>query len=71
MTPDEFKRVRSQWGLTQQQMADRLGVSRLSIGHWESGQNRVPTVVVKLVDAYRCLPCPAPSQSLPPAQGSR
>jgi DNA-binding XRE family transcriptional regulator len=54
VTPDEFRRVRGQWGLTQQQMADRLGVTRLSIGNWESGKHKVPTVVVKLIDAYRC-----------------
>ena len=33
--PNIFKRIREQSGLTQQQMADKLGISRSAIGMYE------------------------------------
>ena len=36
--PNIFKRIREQSGLTQQQMADKLGISRSAIGMYEKGE---------------------------------
>ena len=36
--PNIFRKIREQSGLTQQQMADKLGVSRSAIGMYENGE---------------------------------
>lgn len=36
---DRLRKVRTNEGLTQQQMADRLGVSRARYSNWEAGLN--------------------------------
>ena len=40
MTPAQFKGARHALGLTQQSLADALGVSIRTIRHWESGEFR-------------------------------
>jgi transcriptional regulator with XRE-family HTH domain len=42
---DELRAVRMQLGLTQQRMADKLGVSTRAIEEYESGRNAVPLSV--------------------------
>jgi len=37
MTGDELKRQRARAGLTQQALADRLGVARVTVARWEIG----------------------------------
>ena len=42
---DTLKQLRTQQGLSQQQLADRLFVDRTSIAHWESGR-RIPDSIL-------------------------
>ena len=34
---DTFRRMRRSSGLTQQELADRLGKKQQTVGHWETG----------------------------------
>ena len=45
MKPSELKRVREQLGLTQQQLADALQTTRVSVGRYEAGMRRIPGMV--------------------------
>lgn len=51
----KIKWVREQLGLSQEQLAERVGVSRATLNGWESGRNRVPPVkfarFCKIMDA--------------------
>jgi transcriptional regulator with XRE-family HTH domain len=38
MTPDDVATIRALAGLTQEELAARLGVARLTVIRWESGQ---------------------------------
>ena len=51
--PNIFRKIREQSGLTQQQMADKLGVSRSAIGMYENGE-REPrdSIKIKLAQYY-------------------
>ncbi len=42
MDPDDFRKLRKAAGLTQGQMAERIGVSRLTINNWEGAKFRIP-----------------------------
>lgn len=37
---DILKRIRKSTGLTQQQLADKLGKSQQIVGHWETGYSQ-------------------------------
>ena len=45
MKPTDLKRVREQLGLTQQQLADALLTTRVSVARYESGMRRIPGMV--------------------------
>jgi len=45
MTAEEFRRWREQVGITQQQIADKLRVSRTTIQNWESAATPIPQAV--------------------------
>jgi len=45
MKPSELKRVREQLGLTQQQLADALQTTRVSVARYESGMRRISGMV--------------------------
>ena len=45
MKPIELKRIREQLGLTQQQLADALRTTRVSVARYESGMRRIPGMV--------------------------
>ena len=53
--PNIFRKIREQSGLTQQQMADKLGVSRSAIGMYENGE-RLPSDEVKkrIAEYHKC-----------------
>jgi type I restriction enzyme M protein len=38
--PDDIRRLRSRLGLSQQQLADRLGVSYATVNRWENGHTK-------------------------------
>lgn len=52
MQPDELKAFRDKRGLTQQGLADLLGVERNTVNRWEMGERRIPQMAEKLI---RCL----------------
>lgn len=45
MKPEEFKNIRSQLQLSQQQYAVMLGSALRSVQYWESGERKIPKVV--------------------------
>ena len=53
MTPQEFKRIRSDLDLSQQEMADKLGIgSSRAIRYYESGQRPISGPVAVLMGMY-------------------
>ena len=50
MKPGDLKRIREQLGLTQQQLADALRTTRVSIARYEAGMRRIPGIVKMAVD---------------------
>jgi DNA-binding XRE family transcriptional regulator len=44
--PDDFRAWRKKMGLTQEQLADALDLSRRTIGYYEDGTQLVPRVVL-------------------------
>jgi repressor LexA len=50
MKPMELKRVREQLGLTQQQLADALQTTRVSVARYEAGMRRIPGMVKVAID---------------------
>lgn len=42
MDPDDFRKIRKAAGLTQGKLAERLGVSRLTVCNWEGAKFRIP-----------------------------
>jgi repressor LexA len=48
--PTDLKRVREQLGLTQQQLADALRTTRVSVARYEAGMRRIPGVVQVTLD---------------------
>ena len=59
MTPFEFRKIRRErLGLTQEQLAVRLGTTRMTITRYEAGTRRISGVAqtaLKQVAQYRCL----------------
>lgn len=45
MKPAELKRLREQLGFTQQQLADALQTTRVSVARYEAGMRRIPGMV--------------------------
>jgi DNA-binding transcriptional regulator YiaG len=52
MRPDELQRARAHLGLTQAQLADRLGVTLSAVSRWEQGQRRVPELAARLLRLF-------------------
>src|SRR5512147_597796 len=50
MRPADLKRVREQLGLTQQQLADALRTTRVSVARYEAGMRRIPGMVNVAID---------------------
>ncbi|HSQ52608.1 MAG TPA: helix-turn-helix domain-containing protein, partial [Nitrospiraceae bacterium] len=56
MKPVDLKRLREQLGLTQQQLADRLRTTRVSVARYEAGMRRIPGMVKVAIDQLVRLP---------------
>ena len=63
MTPDQLKSWRLRLGLTQEQAAEALGVTRSGVQHWEYGRREIPR--------YIELACKAVEADSPPADAVR
>ena len=50
MTRDELQALRAKLGLTQPELAEKVGVARNTINRWEMGIRRIPEPVVRLLD---------------------
>ena len=50
MRPNDLKRIREQLGLTQQQLADALRTTRVSVARYEAGMRRIPGMVKVAID---------------------
>lgn len=49
MTPKQFKNIRKKMGLTQPQMAEKLGKKERMIRNYELGSHEIPETVKKLL----------------------
>ncbi len=47
--PGELRRIRDELGLTQGQLADELGVHRVTVAKWEAGDRGIPEPVARLL----------------------
>lgn len=72
MTPDQIREIRSVLRLTQQQFADLLGVSFVTMNRWENGQTRPSALAVeklnRAAEQARGGDVPGPVSEGPPAQ---
>src|SRR5574337_2051073 len=53
LKPRDLKRVREGLGLTQQQLADALHATRVSVARYEAGMRKIPGVVSVVLDQLR------------------
>lgn len=68
MTANEFRRIREQLGLTQEQLAEALHTTRVSVARYESGMRRIGGAVgVALTQLERTRQ--APTSSVVPMAG--
>lgn len=56
MRPQDLKRHREELGLTQQQLAEALHTTRVSIARYESGMRRIPGVIAVVLNQFRQKP---------------
>lgn len=49
MTPSDLKTLRAKLGLSQQALADRLGVARNTVTRWEMGLHPISPTAQKLL----------------------
>ena len=50
MNPTYLNRIRERLGLTQQQLADALHTTRVSVARYEAGMRRIPGMVKVAID---------------------
>lgn len=50
MTPVEIKALRQRLGLSQQALADEIGVSKRCIQYWEAGERKIPRMAKKRLE---------------------
>lgn len=53
MTAMEVKKIREELGVSQYELADRLGVTQAAVSLWESGARLPSATVVKLLKIIR------------------
>ncbi len=51
MTPEELREWRTSRGLTQQQLAELLGVTRKAISNWECKERKIPPYLSFLLES--------------------
>jgi transcriptional regulator with XRE-family HTH domain len=53
MMPTQLKRIRRELGLTQKQLAERLGVIPVTVARWELGLRGISEPVARLIQRIR------------------
>jgi DNA-binding transcriptional regulator YiaG len=53
MTAADLKHRRDRLGLTQSELAERLGVTWNTVARWETDQRRIPELAVRLLDCLQ------------------
>lgn len=53
MSPAELKTLRAELGLSQQALADQLGVTRNTVNRWEMGDRNISPMARKLLLTLR------------------
>jgi len=53
MKPADLKNIREELGLTQQQLADTLQTTRVSVARYEAGMRRIPGMVTVMLEQLR------------------
>ena len=53
MNAKKFKKLRSDLGLSQEEMADELNVSQPTIFRWESGDTDIPKIAWPAIEALQ------------------
>jgi transcriptional regulator with XRE-family HTH domain len=53
MTPEQFRTIRKELGLTQAQLAERLGLNVLSVKRYESGDRTISKTVELLLECIQ------------------
>lgn len=51
--PVELKRIREELGMTQAQLAEAIGVHRVTVAKWEAGDRGIPEPVSRLIERIR------------------
>lgn len=55
MVPNNIASERTKLGLSQEALANKLGVSRDSVKDWESGETAIrSTVLIRMADLFGC-----------------
>ena len=52
MKSDDVRRMRERLGWTQEDLARELGVHRVTVARWETGEHSVPAPVAKLLARF-------------------
>lgn len=52
MSATEVKKIRQKLGLTQEELAERLGVTQTAVSYWEDGKRRPRGPAVKLLASF-------------------
>ncbi|MDH3444437.1 MAG: helix-turn-helix domain-containing protein [Deltaproteobacteria bacterium] len=55
MTPEALRRIRHEMGLTQRQLAERLGLTSTSVARMERGEQKIMQVTSLAVDHLRLM----------------
>ena len=50
MSPNQIRAIRAWFDLTQEELAERLGVAQNSVARWENGSRNPSRPVVKLLE---------------------
>jgi|CXWL01.1.fsa_nt_gi DNA-binding transcriptional regulator YiaG len=55
ISPAELKTLRAHLGLSQQQLAERIGVQRNTVNRWEMGDRKISVMVSRLLRGLKII----------------